>query len=104
MIWISLDEEIHISDVPVSASSSSFRKPVDSQVRFEISISRLKSSSRIPPWSTSTLYNLNHRSNILTMTTLAAATKAWEAKNEASAEEATEIKLCFQTPPIAKVK
>ena len=51
-----------------------------------------------------TLYNLNHRSNILTMTTLAAATKAWEAKNDASAEEATEIKLCFQTPPIAKVK
>ena len=32
------------------------------------------------------------------------AIKAWEAKNEASAEEATEIALCFQRPPIAKLE
>ena len=37
------------------------------------------------------------------MTTVAAAIKAWEAKNETTADEAAEIKLCFQTPPIAKV-
>mmetsp|Transcript_6628 Transcript_6628/g.14423 ORF Transcript_6628/g.14423 Transcript_6628/m.14423 type:complete len:194 (-) Transcript_6628:217-798(-) len=37
------------------------------------------------------------------MTTCAQAIKAWEAKSEASAEEATEINLCFQTPPIAKL-
>ncbi|KAL7537128.1 hypothetical protein ACHAXR_007606 [Thalassiosira sp. AJA248-18] len=37
------------------------------------------------------------------MTTVAQAIKAWEAKSEASAEEATDIKLCFQTPPIAKL-
>eukprot|EP00578_Thalassiosira_sp_NH16_P005802 CAMPEP_0181131760 /NCGR_PEP_ID=MMETSP1071-20121207/30629_1 /TAXON_ID=35127 /ORGANISM="Thalassiosira sp., Strain NH16" /LENGTH=193 /DNA_ID=CAMNT_0023218039 /DNA_START=1364 /DNA_END=1945 /DNA_ORIENTATION=- len=37
------------------------------------------------------------------MTTCAQAIKAWEAKSEASADEATEIKLCFQTPPINKL-
>ena len=37
------------------------------------------------------------------MTTVAQAIKAWEAKNESSAEEGTEINLCFQTPPIAKL-
>jgi len=37
------------------------------------------------------------------MTSCAQAIKAWEAKNESSAEEATEISLCFQTPPVAKL-
>lgn len=37
------------------------------------------------------------------MTSCAQAIKAWEAKNEASAEDATELSLCFQTPPIAKL-
>ena len=37
-------------------------------------------------------------------TTCAQAIKAWEVKNEGrSAEEATEISLCFQKPPIAKL-
>lgn len=37
------------------------------------------------------------------MTTCAAALKAWEAKHETSAQEATEINLCFRKPPIAKL-
>lgn len=37
------------------------------------------------------------------MTTVAQAIKAWEAENEGSAEEATEIKLLNKTPPIAKL-
>jgi dynein light chain 1 len=37
------------------------------------------------------------------MTTCAAALKAWEAKHEASAQEATEINLCFRKPPITKL-
>lgn len=31
------------------------------------------------------------------------AIKSWEAKHEASAEESTDISLCFQNPPIAKL-
>lgn len=42
-------------------------------------------------------------SNCFLQTTCAQAIKAWEAKNEACAEEATEINLCLQTPPIAKL-
>ena len=38
------------------------------------------------------------------MTTCAAALKTWEASNDgASAGEATEINLCLQHPPIAKL-
>ena len=36
-------------------------------------------------------------------TTCAQAIKNWETKNEKSAEEATEISLCFQNPPITKL-
>ncbi|CAN0473556.1 unnamed protein product, partial [Ectocarpus sp. 8 AP-2014] len=36
-------------------------------------------------------------------TTCSQAIKNWEAKNEASAEEATVVKLYCQMPPIAKL-
>ena len=36
-------------------------------------------------------------------TTCAQAIKNWEAKHEASAEMATEVVLCLQNPPIAKL-
>jgi dynein light chain 1 len=37
------------------------------------------------------------------MTTCAQAIKTWEDKRKQSAETATEIALCFQSPPIAKL-
>jgi len=37
------------------------------------------------------------------MTSCSQAIKIWEAQNEASAEDATTISLCFQSPPIAKL-
>lgn len=37
------------------------------------------------------------------MTSCAQAIKNWEAKNGTKAEEATEIKLCCQLPPLSKI-
>ena len=37
------------------------------------------------------------------MTTCAQGIKAWEATKESSADDAADINLCFQTPPIAKL-
>lgn len=37
------------------------------------------------------------------MTTCAQAIKAWEDKRKLKAEEATDVALCFQSPPIAKL-
>ena len=39
----------------------------------------------------------------IAQTTCAQAIKAWEEKRKQSAETATEIALCFQSPPIAKL-
>ena len=52
---------------------------------------------------TTNLHPLYHCTSPYKKTSLAQAIKTWEAKNQAKAEEATEIKLVCQIPPVSKL-